>query len=125
MAWSEEDRPGADREAQFDGLYDEHQRTLNAFLLGRTGDPELALDLLQEAFVRAWRNLDLLLALGPMRQRAWLFATARNLVVGSPVSWLAGRMPGPRSGPGRGDPTGRPRGARRSGVRLVVAPARS
>jgi RNA polymerase sigma-70 factor, ECF subfamily len=78
--------PGAgrrrdDREAGFDGLYDEHQRTLHAFLLGRTGDPELALDLLQETFVRAWRNLDLLLALVPIRQRAWLFSTARNLVV--------------------------------------------
>jgi RNA polymerase sigma-70 factor, ECF subfamily len=70
-----------DREAGFDGLYDEHQRTLHAFLLGRTGDPELALDLLQEAFVRAWRNLDLLLALESARQRAWLFATARNLIV--------------------------------------------
>jgi RNA polymerase sigma-70 factor, ECF subfamily len=70
-----------ERDAAFDGLYNEHQRTLHAFLLGRTGDPELALDLLQETFVRAWRNLDLLLALVPGRQRAWLFSTARNLVV--------------------------------------------
>ena len=70
-----------EREAGFDGLYDEHQRTLHAFLVGRTGDPELALDLLQETFVRAWRNLDLLLALASARQRAWLFSTARNLVI--------------------------------------------
>ena len=79
-------RPSADsvtdeREAAFDGLYAAHQRTLHAFLLGRTGDPELALDLLQEASVRAWRNLDLLLTFGPERQRAWLFSTARNLVI--------------------------------------------
>lgn len=75
------DRHPDERANGFDGLYDAHQRTLHAFLLGRTGDPELALDLLQEAFVRAWRNLDLLLSLDPARQRAWLFATARNLVV--------------------------------------------
>ena len=71
----------AEREAAFDGLYSAHQRTLHAFPLGRTGDAELALDLLQEAFVRAWRNLDLLLALGAERQRAWLFSTARHLVI--------------------------------------------
>ena len=69
------------REAQFDGLYREHHPVLHAFFLGRTSDPELALDLLQEAFVRAWRNLDLLLALPSGRQRAWLFTIARNLVV--------------------------------------------
>jgi RNA polymerase sigma-70 factor (ECF subfamily) len=39
------------------------------------------LDLLQEAFVRAWRNLDTLLTLPTQRQRAWLFATGRNLVI--------------------------------------------
>jgi RNA polymerase sigma-70 factor (ECF subfamily) len=75
------DRRTDGREGQFDGLYVEHQRTIHAFLLGRTGDPELALDLLQEAFVRAWRNLDLLLTLPPGRQRAWLFSIARNLIV--------------------------------------------
>ena len=69
------------REAQFDSLYEEHRRGLHAFFLGRTSDPELALDLLQEAFVRVWHNLDLLLALPPGRQRAWLFTIGRNLVI--------------------------------------------
>jgi RNA polymerase sigma-70 factor (ECF subfamily) len=69
------------REAFFDHLYDEHRSGLHAFFLGRTGDPELALDLLQEAFVRAWRNTETLLGLAPPRQRAWLFAVARNLVI--------------------------------------------
>jgi RNA polymerase sigma-70 factor, ECF subfamily len=67
--------------ALFDALYEEHRQTLHAFFLGRTSDAELALDLLQEAFVRAWRNLDLLRDLSAPRQRAWLFAVARNLVV--------------------------------------------
>src|SRR5947209_8194113 len=74
-------RHADEREAQFDALYEAHRRTLHAYLLGRTSDPELALDLLQEAFVRAWRNLDTLLTLSPPRQRAWLFAISRNLVI--------------------------------------------
>jgi RNA polymerase sigma-70 factor (ECF subfamily) len=81
MAWSSAGRPADARERAFDGLYAEHQRTLHAYLLGRTGDPELALDLLQEAFVRAWRNLEMLLTLTAARQRAWLLATARNLTI--------------------------------------------
>jgi RNA polymerase sigma-70 factor (ECF subfamily) len=74
-------QPADERESLFDGLYEAHRQTLHAYLLGRTSDPELALDLLQEAFVRAWRNLDTLLALPAPRQRAWLFATGRNLVI--------------------------------------------
>lgn len=76
------DRHHADRrEALFDALYEAHQQSLHAFLIGRTSDPELTLDLLQETFTRAWRNLDLLHGLPPARQRAWLFATGRNLVI--------------------------------------------
>ena len=74
-------RPADEREALFDGIYDAHRQSLHAYFLGRTGDGELALDLLQEAFVRAWRNLDTLLALPAARQRAWLFAIGRNLVI--------------------------------------------
>jgi RNA polymerase sigma-70 factor (ECF subfamily) len=65
----------------FDALYEEHRQALHAFFLGRTSDPELALDLLQEAFVRVWRNQSTLLVLDPPRRRAWIFAVARNLVV--------------------------------------------
>ncbi|MFN8636559.1 MAG: RNA polymerase sigma factor [Chloroflexota bacterium] len=70
-----------DETARFDALYEAHRQALHAFFLGRTSDAELALDLLQEAFVRAWRNLGTLSVLSPQRQRAWLFAVARNLVV--------------------------------------------
>jgi len=74
-------RPADDREARFGAIYEAHRQTLHAYFLGRTGDPELALDVLQETFVRAWRNLDLLLGLPEARQRAWLFAIGRNLVI--------------------------------------------
>ncbi|MBV9323564.1 MAG: RNA polymerase sigma factor [Chloroflexi bacterium] len=69
------------RQQQFDALYAAHHATLHAYFLGKTSDAELALDLLQDAFVRVWRNLATLEGLSPERQRTWLFAVARNLVV--------------------------------------------
>jgi RNA polymerase sigma-70 factor (ECF subfamily) len=69
-----------DAECAFNRLYDEHSRALHAYFLGRTGDAEAALDLLQEAFLRAWRTIQTLQSLPPNRWRYWLFAVARNLV---------------------------------------------
>lgn len=65
----------------FDALYSAHRQTLHAYLLGRTGEPELALDLLQEVFVRAWRNMATLEGMPFDRQRGWLLSVARNLLV--------------------------------------------
>jgi RNA polymerase sigma-70 factor, ECF subfamily len=64
----------------FDRIYDANHRALHAYFLGRTGDPEAALDLSQEAFLRVWRNVSKLQDLTPQRQRYWLFTVARNLV---------------------------------------------
>jgi RNA polymerase sigma-70 factor, ECF subfamily len=80
MAGSMVARHADERKALFERLYAEQRRALHAYFLGRTSDAELALDLLQEAFVRAWRSLDTLCPLTPERQRAWLFTVARNLV---------------------------------------------
>jgi RNA polymerase sigma-70 factor (ECF subfamily) len=71
----------ADAEGDFNRLYADHQRAVHAFLLGRTGDREAARDLLQEVFLRAWRHADAWRGLPPERQRAWVFAVARNLVI--------------------------------------------
>jgi RNA polymerase sigma-70 factor, ECF subfamily len=68
-------------EGDFNRLYEEQQRAVHAYLLGRTGDRESARDLLQEAFLRAWRHADSWRGLPPERQRAWIFAVARNLVI--------------------------------------------
>lgn len=65
----------------FDQMYAAHHQTLHAYFLGRTSDPELALDLLQDTFVRLWRNLQAVGDLASERQRAWLFSVARNLVI--------------------------------------------
>ena len=78
------------QQQQFDALYATHHATLHAYFLGKTSDAELALDLLQDAFVRAWRNLATLEGLPPERQRMWLFAVARNLVVDQ-YRWQATR----------------------------------
>jgi RNA polymerase sigma-70 factor, ECF subfamily len=73
-----EERPNT--AAAFGAFYEAHRRPLHAFLLGRCGDPEAARELLQDLFVRAWRNLPVVALLPPPRQRAWLFAVARNLL---------------------------------------------
>jgi RNA polymerase sigma-70 factor (ECF subfamily) len=71
----------ADRLALFDALYAANSHALHAYFVGRTSEPELARDLLQEASMRLWRNLDSVRDLPPERQRAWLCTIARNLVV--------------------------------------------
>ena len=71
----------AAREQRFDAIYAELRSSLFAFFLARCGARDRALDLLQETFVRVWRNLDSLQTLPPDRARAWVFTVARNLVV--------------------------------------------
>jgi RNA polymerase sigma-70 factor (ECF subfamily) len=70
-----------ERERRFDELYAEHRGAMHAFFLGRTSDPEAALDLLQELFLRAWRSMASLDALPAERRPFWLYSVARNLVV--------------------------------------------
>ena len=64
----------------FGAFYEAHRRPLHAYLLGRCADPEVASDLLQDVFVRAWRHLPVVALLPPPRQRAWLIAVAANLL---------------------------------------------
>ncbi|HLZ10589.1 MAG TPA: RNA polymerase sigma factor [Chloroflexota bacterium] len=66
-------------EALFRQIYDDHRQAIHAYLLGRTGDPETALDLVQETFLRAWRNLPALEEIPDDRRRYWLFSVARNV----------------------------------------------
>ncbi len=73
--------PDPATEGVFEGLYSAHRQALHAYFFGKTGDAELALDLMQETFVRVWRNLATMADLPADRQRAWLFTIARNLVV--------------------------------------------
>jgi RNA polymerase sigma-70 factor (ECF subfamily) len=70
-----------DRESEFGRLYDLHRDSVHAYFVGRTNDRWLAADLTQEVFLRAWRQLSLLLSRSVDGQRAWLFTVARNLSI--------------------------------------------
>ena len=70
-----------DREAEFGRLYEAHRAAVHAYFVGRTGDRQLAADLMQEVFLRAWQHLVKVVALPEDGQRGWLFTVARNLSV--------------------------------------------
>lgn len=72
-------RAQPNKTARFDELYDRHVKSLHAYLLGRTNDPELALDLVQEVFLRAWRHVRRVPQAAD-GERYWLFSVAKNLV---------------------------------------------
>ena len=74
---------GSDDAAVFTRLFDAHRDAVHAYFLGRVADPELARDLVQETFLRVWRRLSEVGPLPADRQRAWLFAVARNLAIDS------------------------------------------
>ena len=60
-------------------LYTKHRAELLKYccvMCGNTGDAE---DLLQETFVKALSNLDILCELSEKERRAWLYKVARNL----------------------------------------------
>lgn len=71
----------ADARAVFDALYSEHRHAVHAYVLARTADREVAQDLVQDVFLRAWRSIASWQALAPERRRAWLFTATRNLVI--------------------------------------------
>ncbi|HEY8456735.1 MAG TPA: sigma-70 family RNA polymerase sigma factor [Actinopolymorphaceae bacterium] len=70
----------ATAESVFSEIFRTHQPGVYAYLLGRLGDPEAARDLLQDVFLRVWRNLDEVRSLPTHRRHAWIFTVARNLV---------------------------------------------
>ena len=65
----------------WEALYEKHQKELARYCYGICHDPEEAQDLVQETFLRALQSGDLFPDLGPQQQRAWLYRTARNLMV--------------------------------------------
>src|SRR5215470_317407 len=61
----------------FGALVERHQRLVVGVALARCGDPALAEDIAQEAFVAAWRDLDRLR--DDERVGPWVAGIARNL----------------------------------------------
>jgi RNA polymerase sigma-70 factor (ECF subfamily) len=75
--------PSRDDAAVFTRIFDQHRHAVHAYFLGRVADPELARDLVQETFLRAWRRLSEIGSLPEDAQRAWIFTVARNLAIDS------------------------------------------
>ncbi|MEE4546928.1 sigma-70 family RNA polymerase sigma factor [Streptomyces sp. V4-01] len=64
----------------FGAIVTEHRDGLVSFAEKRLGDHGLAEDIVQEALIRAWRNIDQLVGIeGAVR--SWLFTVTRHLVI--------------------------------------------
>jgi RNA polymerase sigma factor (sigma-70 family) len=59
-------------------LYDLHARELVGFFVRRTGDPQVALDLLSDTFLTAFEHRRSCRGRGEAEQAAWLFRIAAN-----------------------------------------------
>jgi RNA polymerase sigma-70 factor (ECF subfamily) len=70
-----------DREAEFRRLYEAHRLAVHAYFTGRTTDPQLSADLMQDVFLRVWQHLDKLTDMPDDGRRAWIFTVARNLSI--------------------------------------------
>lgn len=72
-------RPGAPDLSAFDAFYTQHEQALYGYLRRLTMSHEVAIDVAQESFVRAWRHFDRIAAYD--RPEAWLFRVATNLAM--------------------------------------------
>jgi RNA polymerase sigma-70 factor (ECF subfamily) len=69
--------PAGERHADFEGLYQRHSREVWALAYARWLNADLALDIMQEAFLRLWKQWQDGEAI--LNPRAWLLRVARNL----------------------------------------------
>ena len=67
-----------DAEAHFNRIYEAHHRHVYAYLMGRLSHAETAADLLQDVFLRVWRNLPEIRNAAPAHQRNTIFTAARS-----------------------------------------------
>jgi RNA polymerase sigma-70 factor (ECF subfamily) len=65
------------RRAEFEAIYERHSREVWALVYARWLNAEIAQDILQEAFLRLWKQLQEQTAID--NPRAWLLRVARNL----------------------------------------------
>jgi RNA polymerase sigma-70 factor (ECF subfamily) len=70
-------QPLGSRRTDFEGLYQRHSREVWAAVYACGMNAELALDCMQEAFLRLWQQWDQ--GIGIHNPRAWLVRVARNL----------------------------------------------
>ncbi|MBO0992812.1 RNA polymerase sigma factor [Bacillus sp. SD088] len=68
-------------EAFFDKAYDLYHRAVFAYILSRIEQREIAKDLMQEVFLRAWKQIDVGYEMGLDNCRYWIFRIAKNLII--------------------------------------------
>jgi RNA polymerase sigma-70 factor, ECF subfamily len=74
------DQPAVEiRRAEFDALYAKHNREVWALAYSRRLDSEMALDIVQETFLRLWKHWESGIEEEIQNTRAWLLRVARNL----------------------------------------------
>lgn len=70
--------PGREREAELVRMMETYGGMLTGLCTGMLNDRHLAQDMVQEAFLKAWRHMDSLRG-GPGSEKAWLCRIALNL----------------------------------------------
>lgn len=65
-------------EPLFRNLYAAHSRQLYSYFLGRTGNKEVAADLLQDTFLKVWNRIELVKQICGQERIYWLFSVASN-----------------------------------------------
>src|SRR5262245_42371701 len=70
-------QPAANRQTDFETLYERHSREVWALAYARWMNADVALDIMQEAFLRLWKQWNEGEAI--LNPRAWLLRVARNL----------------------------------------------
>lgn len=64
-----------------EALYEEYHLELVRWCQGMTGNLQTAEELVQEAFLRAMMNEDLIAVMSEKQGRAWLYRTVKNLYI--------------------------------------------
>ncbi|MBX9679834.1 MAG: RNA polymerase sigma factor [Gemmataceae bacterium] len=72
-------RPKDPRPAEFEELYQRHSREVWALAYARWLNADIAQDIMQEAFLRFWKQLQIKDGEAIVNARAWLLRVARNL----------------------------------------------
>lgn len=65
----------------FEQIYSLYYQELTKYIRKQTGSMEEAEDVVQECFIRALEHEDALEQLQPAQQRAWLYRTAKNILI--------------------------------------------
>ncbi|MFW6282152.1 MAG: RNA polymerase sigma factor [bacterium] len=70
-----------EKENFFKSVFKKHNKQVYGYLIGKTSNKEIAEELLQETFLRIWKNIDNLINIEEEDQSSWIFKVAKNLLI--------------------------------------------